>query len=161
MLEDKNRLDGLNYEDYPDVWDPEPRVDRDVVSSPSGQAGQAPDIEWSHHHRVARPQQYRAPYYYHQQHAANRNEIADRRQASVLSGRYKKTGSFYQGDFRHGQDTSAACGSPSNGGCFLLLRNRQSIALELVTVTPPHSESYNCIIRGMYNVHNYVIEGYI
>ena len=147
MLEDKNRLDGLNYEDYPDVWDPEPRVDRDVVSSPSGQAGQAPDIEWSHHHRVARPQQYRAPYYYHQQHAANRNEIADRRQASVLSGRYKKTGSFYQGDFRHGQDTSAACGAPSNGGCFLLLRNRQSIALELVT--PPHSESYNCIKRNV------------
>ena len=86
MLEDKNRLDGLNYEDYPDVWDPEPRVDRDVVSSPSGQG---PDIEWSHHHRVVRPQQYTAPYYYQQQqHPANRNEIADRRQASVLSGGY-------------------------------------------------------------------------
>ena len=147
MLEDINRLDGLNYEDYPDVWDPEPRVDHDVASSPSGQG---PDIEWSHHHRVVRPQQYRAPYYYyHQQqpYATNRNEIADRRQGSVLSGGYNQTGNFYQRDFRHGQNTSAPCGAPSNGGCFLLLRNRQSIALELVT--PPHSESYNCIKRNV------------
>ena len=85
MLEDINRLDEINYQDYPDVWDPEPRVDRDVVSGPSGLAG-APDIEWSRHHRVVRPQQYRDPYYYHQHQIANKNDVADRRQASVLSG---------------------------------------------------------------------------
>lgn len=85
MLEDINRLDEINYQDYPDVWEPEPRVDRDVVSG-----GQAADIEWSRHHRVVRPQQYRDPqhYYYQQQQQefANRNDVADRRQASVLSG---------------------------------------------------------------------------
>ena len=89
MLEDINRLDEINYSDYPDVWSwsAEPRVDRDVVSGPSGQA-QAPDIEWSRHHRVVRPQQYRDPYYYHQQQhqIANKNDVADRRQTSVLSG---------------------------------------------------------------------------
>ena len=83
MLEDINRLDEINYQDYPDVWEPEPRVDRDVVSGPQG-----PDIEWSRHHRVVRPQQYRDPHYYQQQQQqfANRNDVADRRQASVLSG---------------------------------------------------------------------------
>ena len=81
MLEDINRLDEINDQDYPDVWEPEPRVDRDVVS------GQAPDIEWSRHHRVVRPQQYRDPYYYQQQQQfANTNDVADRRQTSVLSG---------------------------------------------------------------------------
>ena len=48
---------------------------------------------------------------------------------------------------RPGQDTSAAGGGPGNGGCLLLLRNRQSITL--VLVSPPHSESYNCIKRNV------------
>ena len=73
------------------------------------------------------------------------SRIGDRPQSYQVDT--KQTGSFYHGDFRHGKGSSAACGASSDGGCLLLLRNRQSITLELVT--PPHSESYNCIKRNV------------
>lgn len=73
------------------------------------------------------------------------SRIGDRPQSYQVDR--KQTGSFYHGDFRHGKGSSAACGASSDGGCLLLLRNRQSITLELVT--PPHSESYNCIKRNV------------